>query len=37
MPPDNSWRQPKLGADSSYLILEQRAQRLDELKLQIVG
>ena len=41
--PGNGWRQtsrsgrPELGADGADLVLEQRAQRLDELELEVLG
>ena len=35
--PDDLGRQPELLADQPHLVLEQRAQRLDQLELQVVG
>ena len=41
--PGNGWRaddllgQAELGADRAHLVLEQRAQRLDQRELQVVG
>ena len=35
--PDQALGQPELGADGADLVLEQRAQRLDELELEVVG
>ena len=35
--PDQALGQPELGADRAHLVLEQRAQRLDELELEVVG
>ena len=35
--PDEPLGQPELGADRADLVLEQRAQRLDELELEVVG
>ncbi len=35
--PDEALGQAELGADGADLVLEQRAQRLDELELQVVG
>ena len=35
--PDEALGQPELGADGADLVLEQRAQRLDELELEVVG
>jgi hypothetical protein len=37
MPPDDSGRQAELRSDRTHLVLEQRAQRLHQLELQIVG
>ena len=35
--PDEPLGQPELGADGAHLVLEQRAQRLDELELEVLG
>ena len=35
--PDEALGQPELGADGADLVLEQRAQRLDELELEVLG
>ena len=35
--PDQALGEPELGADRAHLVLEQGAQRLDELELQVVG
>ena len=37
MPPDDSRRQAQLGTHGPHLVLEERAQRLDELELQVFG
>ena len=37
VPPDDLGGQPELLADQAHLVLEQRAQRLDQLELEVVG
>ncbi len=37
LPPDHSLGEPELGADTAHLVLEEQAQRLDELHLHVLG
>src|SRR5262245_31762305 len=37
LPPDDLRRQAELLTEAAYLVLEQRAQRLDQPELQVVG